>query len=274
VTIGWVQSLHWYDSLEYSMEGGTWYWDQRQHNNNGKQFQDDEIKIDYKRFSTARSYLSFSHCSIDQNPGTGSVTSGDPYGALNGYLDWDDNSINDQKCSYSIDCFIKDMYVNGVLQPQYDSCSADVVLRRLQKFRPNIGANIQWTVTKANGHVAASGTIFYDGTPITLYGVPIYRSGSTLSFQIIGCNRMEEAPVESDSPFQFFKTGSGYLIQASMANEGNVDIRLVDLAGRIVMERNAYFQQGTNEFNLEMNRGEYIVQIISNDEVYTHKLFF
>jgi len=77
-------------------------------------FTPDETNLDFLRFSTSKSYPAFSYCSINQNPGNGNVNNGDPYGAVNGYLDWDDNSISDQNCSYSINCFIKDFYVGGV----------------------------------------------------------------------------------------------------------------------------------------------------------------
>jgi hypothetical protein len=198
--IGWVQSLHWYDSLEYSMEGGTWYWDQRQHNSNGKQFQDDEIKIDYKRFSTTKSYPSFSYCSIDQNPGTGSVTSGDPYGAINGYLDWDDSSVIDQHCHYIVRCFIKDMTVAGVLQPQYDSCFADVSIRRTQNFKPENGAKIRWWVVDVGGQVLQDGYYIYDGvSPLAITGVKILRAGSNVILKIKDCSDDGEQRAEGPS---------------------------------------------------------------------------
>jgi len=166
------------------------------------------------------------------------------------------------------------MYVNGVLQPQHDSCTTDLVMRRLQKFKPYIGTTIDWTVTRSNNQIAASGTIFYDGTPIALYGIPIYKSGSTISFHSEGCNKVDESGATADIPFAFLRTSDGYLVEASMLHEGDVEIRLVDLAGRIMMDEKTYWQAGTNEFHLEMSGGDYILQVISSDALYTRKLFF
>ena len=74
---------------------------------------DAETTPDYRRFYSNRSYPAFSYCSINQNPKLALPTDGDPYGAINGYLDWKDKSISDKPCGYSIKCFIKDLYVGG-----------------------------------------------------------------------------------------------------------------------------------------------------------------
>ena len=110
-TVGWVEQKHWYDSVNNAHQGGVWYWDQREHNGDGKQFDDNEIKIDFSRFGAHQSYPAFSNCTINQDPGNGNRNSGDPFGAINGYLDWDDSSVIDQHCHYIVRCFIKDMTV-------------------------------------------------------------------------------------------------------------------------------------------------------------------
>ncbi|MBX7141521.1 MAG: hypothetical protein K1X63_10630 [Chitinophagales bacterium] len=274
--VGWIQQMHWYDSLEYSREGGVWYWDQRQHNGSGKQFLDDEIKFELTRFTTVRSYPAFSNCSINQDPGNGSKTSGDPYGAINGYLDWMDASISDLKCSYSINCFIRDMYVNGVLQPQYDSCTTDVTFRRLQKFKPNIGSTITWTVQKSNGNIAASGTYIYDGGPITLTGIPIYNSGSTINLNINFCNREDNPEAIGYSPeFDFLRRENGYLIRTNLSKDAGATIRLFDMSGRTIMDQPVQWHSGENEFLVSQPiQGEFLLQIVSNQFVANRKLFF
>jgi hypothetical protein len=181
--IGWVQSIYWYDSVNVSRQGGIWFWDQRTHTGTGKNFTDTEASINYSRFSTNKSYPAFSYCSINQNPGNGSVTNGAPYGALNGYLDWDDNSTVDQPCSYSINCFVKDMTVNGVLQTQYDTCTVDITLRRLQSFDPQAGTTLTWTNYDVNNNLLQSGSFVYNGGAITLTGIRLKRSGCTITVQ-------------------------------------------------------------------------------------------
>src|SRR6185436_2196033 len=113
---------------------------------------------------------------INQDPGTGIATDGDPYCAINGYLDWNDASISDKPCTYSIECFIKNFYVGGQLDLlQYDSCFTDITLRRTQKFHPESGQTINWTNYGTNNHLLQSGSFVYDGGLITLYGIKIIK---------------------------------------------------------------------------------------------------
>jgi hypothetical protein len=76
------------------------------HGGNGQNFLDDETLPDFLRYSLTKSYPAFSNCSINQNPGNGVPINGDPYGAINGYLDWDDD-ITDEECDYSINVMLR-----------------------------------------------------------------------------------------------------------------------------------------------------------------------
>jgi hypothetical protein len=274
VQVGWVQQLFWYDSLEFSHQGGVWYWDQRQHGGSGKQYLDDEIKFDLKRFSTAKSYPAYSYCSINQDPGNGSKTSGDAYGAINGYLDWDDVTVNDNECDYSITCFIKDMYVGGVLQPQFDYCTADVTLRRLQHFKPNIGKLVNWEILNSDNQVEQSGNFIFDGSPIQFIEAPIFRTGSTISLSISGCNRTGGEADVFTNDLAVFRSGEGYTLQLNLPAESAVTISVVDLTGRIHFQKHQDWNEGINQFALPLDRGEYIVQVSTEAGNYTRKLFF
>ncbi|HYV93786.1 MAG TPA: MopE-related protein [Chitinophagales bacterium] len=185
MTVGWIQKFHWYDSLNVYRQGGTWFWDQRTHGGSGANFNSNETTPNYTRYYSNRSYPAFAFCSINQNPGNGNVGNGDPYGAFNGYLDWDDNSITDQVCSYSIKCFVKNFYVGGQLDSrQFDSCLTDITMRRTQQFHPLVGQTINWTNYGAGNHLLQSGSFVYNGGLITLTGVKIKKTGSTVTLQI------------------------------------------------------------------------------------------
>src|SRR4030095_9952696 len=117
-----ASKIEWYDSLQSNHIGGVFYWDQREHVGDGANFLPEETQPDFFRYAVNKSYPAFSNCSIDQNPGNGTKTNGNPYGALNGYLDWNDASITDNAFDYSITCFVKNMYVGGTpISSQYDS---------------------------------------------------------------------------------------------------------------------------------------------------------
>nr|MBA2406661.1 T9SS type A sorting domain-containing protein [Chitinophagales bacterium] len=222
-TIGWVQSKFWYDSVNVSKQGGAWYWDQRNHDNDGAKFLDTEVTPEYERFTLARSFPAFSNCSINQNPGNGANNSGDAWGAINGYLDWNDASIIDNNFNYSITCFVKDLYAGGVPAPsQYDSCTTSITLRRVQHFTPTIGQTVYWTVKNNNGITVQQGTTTYTGAPITLNGIKIYRSSSTITMTIEDCSiwNVPTPTISSNGPTTYclenpstLSTISGYSYQ-------------------------------------------------------------
>lgn len=276
VTVGWVQSLGWYDSVEDSRQGGVWFWDQRNHNGGGKNFTSDEAMIQYSRFSTAKSYPAFSYCSINQDPGGSSPTSGDPYGAINGYLDWDDNSIVDLNCSYTIKCNVKDMYVNGVLQTAYDSCTTDITLRRLQNFHPVIGATINWSVMNNSNQIIQNGSYLYDGEPPTIYGAKIYRAGSTINFQVQNCFGKQNASTGIQDPVnvRYFKTSDGYRVSVELPASAMAQVRLMDLSGRTAEDKTIRMADGMNEFELTASPGIYLLQMQIGGKNIIRKLAF
>lgn len=260
--VGWIQKFHWYDSLNASRQGGTWYWDQRMHSAKNAQFTDSEIKPNYLRYYSNRSYPAFSYCSINQNPGTGSASDGDPYGAINGYLDWKDKSISDQPCSYSIKCFIKNFYVGGVLDAeQYDSCFTDITLRRTQKFKPDSGQTINWTNYGANNQQLQSGSFVYDGGLITLYGIKIKKTNSTITLNITNCRVENEGSTEGLSIISNLNVFPNPLsgaatISFSLDQSQNVTLKIFDLTGRLM----------STVANETMNSGDHQLQWNASDE--------
>ncbi|MBA3647054.1 MAG: hypothetical protein H0W62_00645 [Chitinophagales bacterium] len=179
--VGWTDGkIEWFDSLQSNHYGGVWYWDQREHGGGGKNFSNDETTPDIYRYQNNKSYPAFSNCSINQDPGNGSKNDGDPYGAINGYLDWDD-SIIDNSCNYSVNIFIKDFYVGGVLdQDQYKTCTTDLTFRRLQDFKPSSGTTITWKNLDNSNNKIQSGSFTYKGGLMTLKGMIVNKSGNII----------------------------------------------------------------------------------------------
>lgn len=233
VTVGWIQKFFWYDSLNASRLGGTWYWDQRTHTNNGAKFTDEEVTPAFERFTLARSFPAFSYCSINQNPGNGTPSNGDAWGAINGYLDWNDLSITDNPNDYAITCFVKNLYAGGVIATeQYDSCTTDITFRRLQKFKPTIGQNINWKVKNSSNKIVQQGNFIYNGGPITLYGVKIYKTNSIISMSVTGCSTVYYADADNDGFGSTADPGtpycnppSGYVTNNTDCNDANNNIK-------------------------------------------------
>ena len=278
VTVGWVQSYHWFDSINLDRLGGVWFWDQRNHQGGGNNFTSDETDLDFLRFSTTKSYPAFAYCSINQNPGNGNVNNGDQYGAINGYLDWSDSSINDQKCSYSINCFIKDFYIGGVLQTRYDSCVRDVSMKRLQNFKPLDGQTINWSVANNSGEIVQSGNFIYTSlSPITVYAAKIYRTGSTLTFTIDNCqkdggNEMASTPF---SPLTLARKNDGYEITLNLNEASDAEVNVIDMLGRMIINEKVSCYEGSNSIFVPFDiPGSYILHVKSNDFSEARKLIF
>lgn len=275
-TLGWVQYYFWYDSLEVSNQGGLWFWDQRKHNGNNKNFTDSEAYIDFDRFYTDRSYPAFSYCSINQDWGNGIPSSGDPYGAYNGYPDWEDASILDTDTSYSIRCFIKDMTVGGVPMPVYNSCTTDLTLRRLQHFDPQPGQQINYTVYSELGQLLNSGTLVYDGSPVTVHEITIEHDGSTLSLQIADPLKQDRSVVaNSNVPFITIEdTGDGYLAQIVSPEAAEATLQISDMQGRQLWIKNVLMQKGLNTVPLQSTPGLKMFTASTGTFLFTEKLLF
>ncbi|MCS6916641.1 MAG: hypothetical protein RMK52_06255 [Chitinophagales bacterium] len=183
--IGWVGSIKWYDTLNRYPHGGLWYWDRRKHNGKKADFTDAETFPDFLRFANNRSYPAFRYSTSNHNPGNGNASDGDPYGAYNAYMDWDYTSIVDNACTYSIYCYLRTLYVGGVADArQFDSCRADVVLRRTQQFKPLVGQTLVWTNFDNNNAIIGSGSLVYTGGPVTIPNVKFLKTGNTLVVNI------------------------------------------------------------------------------------------
>jgi hypothetical protein len=277
-TVAWSPYIiNWFDSLEQNHVGGVFYWDQRSHSGTGKNFTSEETTPDFYRYQTTKSYPAFTNCSINQNPGNGSPSSGAPYGAINGYLDWEDD-ITDDDCSYTLHVFVKDFYVGGVLDPaQYNTCTADVTLRRLQSFHPVTGQTIKWKNFDASNTKIQSGTILYNGGLITLSGVTINKSGNRLEFKISNCQKNGTAVNDNDSEQEvsFIKSANGYTAQMLIQEDEKVMMKTYDMMGRLVKQDNFYMSAGANTIDIAApGSGIFLIAFEGTSFSYTGKLFF
>jgi hypothetical protein len=276
ITLGWIGYFYWYDSVEASHQGGLWYWDQRNHLGLGKNFSDSEAYLDFDRFYSNRSYPAFSHCSIDQDWGNGDPLSGSPFGALNGYLDWDDASINDLETSYSIRCFIKDMHAGDNLMTTYNSCTTDLTLRRLQYFHPEVGDHIVWKVKNANQQILNKGSFTYDGQPITLYGITVQKDGSTISFTIK--NELKEGSelnaLLGEQVIIIEATAGSYLAHVDANDEADVMLQISDVLGRIEWRLSVHVSKGDNVIPIHASSGLKFFQASLGSYQFNRKLIF
>ena len=267
-TVGWVEFFGWYDSLNATRAGGIWFWDQRYHDGTNANFTPAETTPNYERFSLKKSYPAFSNCSINQDPGSGlDSTTGDPYGALNGYLDWSDASIQDSSCKYSITCFVKNFYVGGKLAPgQYDSCTVDLTIRRQQNFHPHIGSFITWELKNSKQQIVQQGDFFYEGGAIILTGLKIYRDSSYISFTDENCGVVTAVSANEKPKISVMPVSGGYEMVLVAPEAFSSSLAIFDEAGRMVRNESHPFQQGQNTFFIRsLPHGIFFLRILSEN---------
>jgi hypothetical protein len=275
-TNGWNPGkVEWLDSLNNNHYGGAWYWDQRKHNGDGKNFTSEETLPDFLRYHTTKSYPAFSNCSINQNPGNGNKNNGDPYGALNGYLDFND-SITDEHCEYDVTVFVKDFYVGGVLDPnQYNTCTTDIAFRRLQHFAPANGVKVKWKNYDSTNAIIQSGSFTSNGKLMVIPNLIVNKSGNRIHLAITNCLKIDETIDSSDDNIDFIKTTSGYDAVIFSEKDENATLNVFDMMGRMTFVKNISLVSGSNTVEIPSpGNGIYLVEIKGEDFSVANKLMF
>jgi len=179
--VGWSEKIPFYEVMNASRHGWVFFWDARAHGGQApypKAWRENgwEDEIFDWMINTIRldqSYPAFSNCSVDDNPGTGDPTDGDPIGTINGYLRWDAASLKDDEEGWAIDLF---------LHPDASgSCLVDVTPRRLQSFRLDPGQRVFFQVLDPSDIILLQGEEEVDGLGLlTVRQIPITVEGVRL----------------------------------------------------------------------------------------------
>lgn len=272
---GWAEKILYYDSVNTNMAGGCYFWDMRGHDGSGYYW---EFAPNLLRYSTSLSFPAFSNCSTNNSPGNGLISSGDSIGTINGFLDWND-AINDQPNQWDINLLINSLEsVNGIVHSP-DSCSVDVTLRRLQKFKVPIGDSIDWIDFASNGTtVIKRGGYIYTGGLITIPTVKVYKGGINLKVY----NPAYVEGISSLSSLNYSintfpnPTCGNVEVELQLKQPVNhLNIQLVNLLGQIV--RTWYYSAPnttlTTLYNLsDLPKGAYFLQFTGDNFTTTKKL--
>ncbi|MBA2406594.1 MAG: hypothetical protein H0V65_01180 [Chitinophagales bacterium] len=275
-TVPWSTTMiTWFDSLNLNRVGGVFSWDQRTHSGSGKNFLTEETIPNFYRYQTTKSYPAFSNCSINQNPGIGTSTSGDPYGAYNGYLDWDDQ-ITDEECEYSVNVFVKNYYVGGVLiSDQYSTCKTDISFRRLQNFHPAVGATIAWKNYNSSNEIIQSGSFVFKGDLMTITNLTVNKSSNKIELKISNCQRNTDVVATSNEHVYFTPSFGGYTVHADVSEDGEVLVNMFDLLGKNLYHKQVMMTKGMNTLEIASEgHGMYLVELKGKSFSSVNKLLF
>ena len=85
--LGWAEKIPFYAAMDAARQGGMFFWDPREHLNNGTAAWTPMQNPFYLyRFRTNKSFPAISRCSADDDPGDGSPTVGDSVGTVHGFV--------------------------------------------------------------------------------------------------------------------------------------------------------------------------------------------
>ena len=125
-SIFWFNNPPFYRAMNDAKQAFVAYWSDGEHSTAGKDF---PAKSHYvparEKFTLDKSYLAFSNCSNNDDPGNGDINDGNAVGWINRGLDWED--IADTPTEYSVTVLA---YYDGLEYP----LTVDVTPRRLQNF--------------------------------------------------------------------------------------------------------------------------------------------
>lgn len=98
-----------------------------------------------------QSVPAFGNCSLDDNPGVGDLNNGETFSAqLNGYLNWDTQSIVDEPARWEMTVWLDD-------SAPLPECTVDLTPRKCQKFAAKPGQTFQWSNTSLADNGATAG---------------------------------------------------------------------------------------------------------------------
>ena len=90
---------------------------------------------------TDQSLPAFSHCSLDDDPGSGAPDDGAPSGQSNVFLTWNTRTIVDEAALWSVSIALTD-------RTPHPTATVDITPRRLQRFKLAPGDKVLWTNTR------------------------------------------------------------------------------------------------------------------------------
>ena len=175
-SIGWEQAVRFYRALQDTRQPHVFVWGQGGHNERATMPAQGGQRVNPLDLRTDQSLPAFSHCSLDDDPGSGAPDDGAPSGQSNVFLTWNTRTIVDEAALWGVSIALTD-------RTPHPTATVDITPRRLQRFKLAPGDKVLWTNTQG-GRVAQSGELVADRWGLaTLPQVQITRQGSTIELR-------------------------------------------------------------------------------------------
>lgn len=235
--VGWAEKIGFYAAMQTHRHGGAFFFDQRRHDGSGAVWGPQQNVRTLYRYRTDRSYPALTNADCDDDPGNGSLASGDTLGTINGHLDWD-TAMTDELDGWGCVLRTRDLASTSGLVLGPDSARVDVTPRRLQRFAPIPGESLVWQVRRlADEALIQSGqaVVESDGR-VTVPSVRVLRGGVRVSLVRASALGVDDTPVVR--PFSARAAAnparSALRFQVDAAPGITISASLHDLAGREV----------------------------------------
>lgn len=182
VVVGWAEKIGYLNAVQAARHGGTYFWDQRTHNSAGAGWLPMQNVRDLYRLRTDRSYPALSGSDQDDDPGDGSLATGDTLGSMNGCFTWD-TALVDEPDGWGCVLRLRDLVTAWGVRAAPESALVEVTPRRLQSFHPSPGEALAWQVRRiADDALVQSGEVVVEPSGLlSVPGVRVHRTGSRLS---------------------------------------------------------------------------------------------
>jgi len=125
-SIAWGNNPPFFQTMNHTRQGITAFWSEGGHSDYDENFIEKDFAPPRERFSLDRSYLVFTNCPANQNPGRGDPSDGDLSGWINRGFDW--NLTLDTPEEYAATIWVD---YEGIKYP----ISFDLTPRRVQNFK-------------------------------------------------------------------------------------------------------------------------------------------
>lgn len=246
----WEEKIAVYDAANQSCAGAIFFWDLRGHGGGNKEWKPLNIKA-MLRYATNKSLPVFSNCSCNGNPGdmynpAPPYYDGDPVGAINANVDWDDKTLIDTDTMWQVQLFaVQQQLLSGAYYPAVlpDYFVADVTIRRAQKFKGfAAGTELCWTNTYALGAQNGTVTVEFDGQqpkPITIPQVHISPTINLLTVKLCDGQFQRKPASNADEPrLQLYTNPAANSVQGVvwLTAGSSGQLQLLDCYGRILQQ--------------------------------------
>lgn len=246
-TAGWHEKVRFIKAMSESRHQVYLFWMNFGHGA-GEQRQpwDQRFNLDdLNKYRLNQSYPALSNLSINDNPGEGNdllppnfQVTGEPTGTINGYVEWDAETVVDTENEYQITLRLNSLVDLFPDTKGISSATVDITPRRLKQFRIVPLQTYSYLNRDSSGQIVQQGTVQADSVGLlTVRQFLVRRGGSKLMITrpATSVDRKEDLPKEFmlyqnyPNPFNPRTT-----IRFSIAQRSHVSLKIFDVLGREV----------------------------------------